>query len=60
VSALRPAIEAAGLGRDYGSTRALGSLDLSLLTLAVTSLVVFGLTARLFDPEHRFIRRGAP
>jgi hypothetical protein len=60
VSALRPAIEAAGLGRDHGSTRALDSFDLSLLTLAVTSLVVFGLTARLFDPEHRFIRRGAP
>ena len=32
----------------------------SLLTLAITSLVVFGLTAWLFDPEHRFIRRGAP
>ena len=32
----------------------------SLLTLAVTSLVVFGLAAWLFDPEHRFIRRGAP
>ncbi|PYQ99417.1 MAG: hypothetical protein DMF94_21495 [Acidobacteria bacterium] len=32
----------------------------SLLTLAITSLVVFGLAAWLFDPEHRFIRRGAP
>ena len=28
----------------------------SLLTLAVTSLVIFGLAAWLFDPEHRFIR----
>jgi ABC-2 type transport system permease protein len=29
----------------------------SLLTLAVTSLVVFGLAVWLFDPEHRFVRR---
>ncbi len=32
----------------------------SLLTLFVSSLVVFGLAAWLFDPEHRFIRRGPP
>jgi len=30
----------------------------SLLTLLVSSLVVFGLAAWLFEPEHRFIRRG--
>jgi ABC-type polysaccharide/polyol phosphate export permease len=28
----------------------------SLLTLAATSLVIFGLAAWLFDPEHRFVR----
>jgi ABC-type multidrug transport system permease subunit len=114
VSASRPAIEAAGLGRDYGATCALHSLELavargvlfplpfvsrapyptggmplwlrsvarvnpvtcqvdlmrvalglpgelgvarSLLTLVVTSLMVFNLAAWLFDPEHRFVRR---
>jgi ABC-2 type transport system permease protein len=31
----------------------------SLLTLGVTNLVVFVLASWLFDPEHRFIRRGA-
>ncbi len=31
----------------------------SLLTLVVTSLVVLSLAAWLFDPEHRFVRRGA-
>lgn len=29
MSASRPAIEAAGLGRDYGATRALDSLELA-------------------------------
>jgi ABC-2 type transport system permease protein len=29
----------------------------SLLTLASTGVVVFGLAAWLFDPEHRFVRR---
>ena len=31
----------------------------SLFTLIVTSVVVFGLAAWLFDPEHRLVRRGA-
>jgi ABC-2 type transport system permease protein len=29
----------------------------SLLTLASTSLAIFGLAAWLFDPEHRFVKR---
>jgi len=34
------------------------SVAYSLLALAVTSLVAFGLTSFLFDPEQRFVRRG--
>jgi len=39
VSASRPAIEAAGLGRDYGSTRALESLDLLVARGALVGLL---------------------
>ena len=42
---------ALGLPAELGVTR-------SLVTLAVMSAVAFGLTAWLFDPEHRFIRGG--
>ncbi len=39
MSASRPAIEAAGLGRDYGSTRALESLDLLVARGALVGLL---------------------
>ncbi|PYR18032.1 MAG: ABC transporter ATP-binding protein [Acidobacteria bacterium] len=39
MSAPRPAIEAAGLGRDYGSTRALESLDLLVARGALVGLL---------------------